>query len=232
MVLRTALVSALFATVAAQGTLDDYKQGKQDDKDAAAAAAAKEAKMAAVNKVITMLEDLSAQVLAEGEKEAAAYNKFACFCKDTTQEKSDAITKGEDDKSDLTARIESLSEKRDDLDEKIEQLTDDIATAEKELAEATAERHETLGVYEKNAADLEGALGLGGGADLGSLHGGTCRRLRRARFEHYVVELALRGHGVLQRDGVGRGVARRGGAVVEGAPCRMSQRPCSRTRRS
>jgi hypothetical protein len=158
MVLRTALVSALFATVAAQGTLDDYKQGKQDEKDDAAAKAAKEAKMAAVNKVITMLEDLSAQVLAEGEKEAAAYNKFACFCKDTTQEKSDAITKGEDDKSDLTARIESLSEKRDDLDEKIEQLTDDIATAEKELAEATAERHETFGVYSKNSADLEGAL--------------------------------------------------------------------------
>jgi len=163
MVLRTALISALFATVAAQD-LDDYKQGKQDDKDAAAAAAAKEAKMAAVNKVITMLEDLSAQVLAEGEKEAAGYNKFACFCKDGTQEKSDAITKGEDDKSDLIARIESLSEKRDDLDETIEEVTEAIATAEKELAEATAERHATLQVYEKNAADLEGALGAIAGA--------------------------------------------------------------------
>lgn len=165
MVLRTALASALFAIVAGQDkTLDDYKQGKQDDKDDAAAKAAKEAKMAAVNKVITMLEDLSAQVLAEGEKEAAGYNKFACFCKDSTQEKSDAITKGEDDKADLIARIESLSEKRDDLDEKIEQLTDDIAVAEKELAEATAERHATLSVYEKNAADLEGALAAIDGA--------------------------------------------------------------------
>jgi hypothetical protein len=164
MVLRTALVSALFATVAARPTLEEHQQSKQDEKDAAAAAAAKEAKMAAVNKVITMLEDLSAQVLAEGEKEAAAYNKFACFCKDTTQEKSDAITKGEDDKSDLTARIESLNEKRDDLDEKIEQLNDDIATAEKELAEATAERHATLAVYERNAADLEGALAAIAGA--------------------------------------------------------------------
>jgi hypothetical protein len=164
MVLRTALVSALFTTVAARPTLDEYKQGKQDDKDAAAADAAKEAKMAAVNKVITMLEDLSSQVLAEGEKEAAAYNKFACFCKDTTQEKSDAITRGEDDKADLTARIESLNEKRDDLDEKIEELTEDIAVAEKELAEATAERHATLAVYEKNAADLEGAIGAINGA--------------------------------------------------------------------
>lgn len=165
MVLRTALISALFATVASGApTLDEYKKGKQDEKDDAKAAAAKEAKMAAVNKVITMLEDLSAQVLAEGEKEAAAYNKFACFCKDSTTEKSDAITKGQDDKESLSARIESLSEKRDDLDEKIETYTDEIATAEKELAEATAERHATLAVYEKNAADLEGALAAIAGA--------------------------------------------------------------------
>merc|ERR1719353_1591925 len=57
----------------------------------------KEAKMAAVNKVITMLEDLQAQVLKEGEEEAASYNKFACFCKDTSKEKTESINKGEDD---------------------------------------------------------------------------------------------------------------------------------------
>jgi hypothetical protein len=146
MVLRTALISALFVTVAAQ--------------DGAAA----KAKKAAVNKVIRMLEDLSAQVLAEGEKEAAGYNEFACFCKDSTKEKSDAITKGEDDKSSLSSRIESLSEKRDDLDETIEETEEAIATAEKELAEATSERHATLAVYEKNAADLEGALAAIDGA--------------------------------------------------------------------
>jgi len=158
MVLRTAIFSALLATVASDPTLKEYKDGKADDNADAKAAAAKEAKMAAVNKVITMLEDLSKQVLAEGEEEAAAYNKFACFCKDSTKEKSEAITKGEDDKESLSSRIESLSEKRDDLDEKIEELTANLETAEDELAKATSERKATLGVYEKNAADLTGAL--------------------------------------------------------------------------
>jgi len=166
MVLRTAIFSALLATVASntRPTLDEYKEGKADDKEDAKAAAAKEAKMAAVNKVITMLEDLSKQVLNEGEVEAAAYNKFACFCKDSTHEKSEAITKGEDDKAKLSARIEDLSEKRDDMDEKIEELTANIETAEEELAKARSERKETLGVYEKNAADLTGALSALDGA--------------------------------------------------------------------
>jgi len=81
MVLRAAIFSALLATVASQKgpTLKEYKEGKEGDKEDAKAAAAKEAKMAAVNKVITMLEDLQKQVLAEGEDEAAAYNKFACL---------------------------------------------------------------------------------------------------------------------------------------------------------
>jgi molecular chaperone GrpE (heat shock protein) len=120
--------------------------------------------MAAVNKVITMLEDLQAQVLAEGEKEAASYNKFACFCKDSTTEKNEAITKGTDDKASLTTTITDLNEKRDDLDEDIAALEEDIETTQSELDKATEERKETLGVYEKNAADLEGALNALDGA--------------------------------------------------------------------
>lgn len=160
-----ALSLAFLATVAqARPTLDEYKAGKKQDAADAEEARKNEAKMAAVNKVITMLEDLQAQVLAEGEKEAASYNEFACFCKDTTKEKNDAITKGTDDKEALTTTINDLSEKRDDLDEKIAELEEDIEEAQAELDKATKERHATLKVYEKNTADLEGALAALDGA--------------------------------------------------------------------
>jgi chromosome segregation ATPase len=156
---------AFLATVAqARPTLDEYKANKEQEAADAEEARKNEAKMAAVNKVITMLEDLQAQVLAEGEKEAASYNEFACFCKDTTQEKSEAITKGTDDKEALTTTINDLSEKRDELDDKIAELEGDIEEAQSELDKATKERHETLQVYEKNAADLEGALAALDGA--------------------------------------------------------------------
>jgi len=78
------------------GTYDEWKEKQATEAKAAAGQAAREAKMAAVNKVTTMLEDLKSQVLDEGEAEAATYNKFACFCKDTTKEKTEEIKEGED----------------------------------------------------------------------------------------------------------------------------------------
>merc|ERR1719499_491445 len=114
--------------------------------------------MAAVNKVVTMLEDLQKQILEEGEKEAATYNKFSCFCKDTTAEKTDAIEEGRDKKNDLTAKIEKLSDKRDNLDKKIGKLNGEIKKLEKEMKEAKKDRAEELKVYKANAADLAAAL--------------------------------------------------------------------------
>merc|ERR1719271_416668 len=87
--------------------------------------------MAAVDKVVSMLEDLQLQVLAEGEAEAATYNKFACFCKTTQKEKSEAIKTGKDDKASLSADIKKFSKQRDDLDKKIAGLNEDIKKSEK-----------------------------------------------------------------------------------------------------
>jgi hypothetical protein len=130
---------------------------------AAAAKPDKDAKMAAVNKVITMLEDLQAQVLKEGEEEAASYNKFACFCKDTTKEKTESINKGEDDDQRLSTSIEDKNSHRNDLDDDIKDLEEEIASEEADMKAATKEREETNAVFLKNAGDLQAALeGLAG----------------------------------------------------------------------
>jgi hypothetical protein len=169
---NTAVVAALIlANVAAAGmsassekdmgmnfTKQDYIDQKAAEAAEKAAAKAKEAKMAAFNKVVTMLEDLTAQVLAEGEKEAATYNKFACFCKDTTAEKVAAIEKGKDDRTSLEIKVAMATLKRFDLDDLIAKLIKDIEIAEKEMAVAEHTRAEELKVYETNAADLKAAL--------------------------------------------------------------------------
>merc|ERR1719399_482912 len=115
--LRAGLVlCALFACTAQRPTNEEWKAGQKEKADSKAAAASKQAKMAAVDKVVSMLEDLQLQVLAEGEAEAATYNKFACFCKTTQNQKSDSIKTGKDDKASLSSDIKKFSKERDDLD--------------------------------------------------------------------------------------------------------------------
>ena len=51
------------------------------------------------------------------------YDKFACFCKDMTAEKTDAINAGTDKSADLSALIEQLTNDRSEADDDINDLT-------------------------------------------------------------------------------------------------------------
>merc|ERR1719183_3104820 len=130
--------------------MKDWKKDQAKKADDKAAAAADQAKMAAVDKVVSMLEDLQLQVLAEGEAEAATYNKFACFCKTTQKAKSESIKTGQTDKSSLSADIKKYSEERDALDTKIADLQEAIEKAEKAMKEATEKSDAALAVYKTN----------------------------------------------------------------------------------
>jgi len=125
---------------------------------AIAAIGATDVDVTPVEKVIIMLEDLQTQVVNEGKAEAVTYDKFACFCKDMTNEKTDAITTGQDEQATLSADIEKLSTQRAELDEKIAGLEKKIAELEEDMKQAKATRAQELALYEGNAADMTGAL--------------------------------------------------------------------------
>merc|ERR1719267_400755 len=135
------------AEESARPTMEEWKGEQKEKADEKAAEGAKQAKMAAVDKVVSMMEDLQLQVLAEGEAEAATYNKFACFCKTTQKDKSEAIKTGKDDKASLSADIKKLSKERDDLDVKISKHKDNIKKAEDEMKKATEKSDAALKEY-------------------------------------------------------------------------------------
>jgi len=143
------IIVARIGTVGALLSSDDPEKPDEE---------AKEAKMAAVKKVISMLGDMKKQVLDEGEEEAKAYNKFACFCKDTTVDKTTAIQEGEDAKESLIAEIEKLEVKRKELDEEMAKLEEEIEEVEKEIREAKEIRAKEKEEYDRNEADLAGAI--------------------------------------------------------------------------
>jgi outer membrane murein-binding lipoprotein Lpp/FtsZ-binding cell division protein ZapB len=135
-----------------------WKDNKAASIAEANAAASRKAKMAAVDKVVSLLEDLTQKVLSEGESEARTYNKFACFCQETTQEKTSAVGKGSDEKTSLSTTIGDLENQRDGCDENIRTLLGDIKAAELTMKQLTETRKSNLAIYEQNDADLIGAI--------------------------------------------------------------------------
>lgn len=111
-----------------------------------------------VGQVITLLEDLQSQTQDEGKEEAKTYDELACFCKETTKEKSDAI---EDDKADIethSATMEEKSSLKTQLQKQIADLNQAIADLNHEMSEEQAKRDAAKTRYEARAADMAKAV--------------------------------------------------------------------------
>ncbi|CAK0865733.1 unnamed protein product, partial [Prorocentrum cordatum] len=136
-------------------------------------------KVTPVEKVITLLEDLEAEVKEEGTKEAGTYDEYACFCKTTTETKSDSIMNGQDTIDTLSAGIAEdtatvagkkteLQAKKKEIEERLSTEFDSIvASCLKEAAEFEAEMADLT----KACNSLDKALqavraSKGGGASL------------------------------------------------------------------
>jgi hypothetical protein len=111
-----------------------------------------------VEKVIMMIKDLQTQVNEEGGMEAATYDKFACFCKSKTDEKTAAISEGETNVETLTSDIGSFTAARDQLDLDIQGLQESIAGYEDQVKEAKGMRSEEKTTFEAALADMVKAV--------------------------------------------------------------------------
>jgi uncharacterized coiled-coil DUF342 family protein len=116
------------------------------------------AKVTPMEKVIKLLKDLSSKVTAEGAKEAAEYDKYACFCKEQADEKLYSIEKSDNKIADLKAEI-------DQLDSEITQLNSDISTLAKKISATQSEidrkqkkRDKERAEYDKAAKDMNEAI--------------------------------------------------------------------------
>merc|ERR1719247_2638176 len=116
------------------------------------------AEVTPVDQVITLLEDLQAQTEQEGDEEATTYDNFACFCKDTTQEKSEAIQNDQTEIDTQSATAEEKDTLRIDLEKEIDDLNNLIAQIGIDMADAQKRRDEENTKYEATAADLAQAI--------------------------------------------------------------------------
>jgi hypothetical protein len=111
-----------------------------------------------IQKVITMLEDMQTQVVTEGRAEAKTYDKFACFCKEMTEEKQESITDGQDETADMTAEINQLLANREALDAVIAEQSAYIDTKNKAMEEEKARRAKDHAEHQRNMDDCYTAV--------------------------------------------------------------------------
>merc|ERR1719327_1966648 len=116
------------------------------------------AEVSPVEKVITLLEDLKTETEEAGKKEASTYDTFACFCKDTTIEKSDAIKEEQDNIDEFAATLEEQTGISNAKQAETEELGELIRSLDKEMTEITTWREKEKAKYEATAADLSKAV--------------------------------------------------------------------------
>lgn len=117
-----------------------------------------------VDKVITLLTKLSAQVQAEGAAEAASYDKYACFCKEQASDKLYTIDKSDKKIKELEAAIEELEGEIKALDEAVADNRKEVEKEEKTQADNKKVREEESSKYVEKRKNLEEAVDAVSGA--------------------------------------------------------------------
>jgi len=114
---------------------------------AAALPWAQSAEVNPIEKVLQMVSDLQAKVIAEGEQAQKMYDEYSELCSDRAQKLGFEIKTGKGQVAELTSSIESNTATITSLESKIEELSSDISSDESDLKAAT-------GIREKEAADF------------------------------------------------------------------------------
>jgi len=117
-----------------------------------------------MQQVITLLKDLSATVEKEGAKEAAQYDKFACFCKEQADDKLNSIEKSRAKIADLKAEILELDTAIAQLNSEISKLSAKISELEEEIKAKTKNRNKGHAAYDVRAKDMNEAIDACGAA--------------------------------------------------------------------
>jgi hypothetical protein len=129
-----------------------------------------------IRKVVTLLQDMSKEVEAEGKKEKELYDKFMCYCDGGREDLEKTAADSKSAFETLTANYNSMVSEKKGLEEDIKSHTADKAAAEKDLAEAISIRDNEKSAYDAEHASKKGtfeALGKAIPAIEGGLSGAS-----------------------------------------------------------
>jgi hypothetical protein len=111
-----------------------------------------------INKVIQLVVGIQKEVELESKEEAAVYDKFACFCKDTTMQKSKSVNDGKRNIDKLSAKIEDETAQQKEAETELQRRKRKQEQLKKDLQETKNRCAKEKATYEAAAADLNKAM--------------------------------------------------------------------------
>jgi hypothetical protein len=115
-----------------------------------------------IRKVITLVEEMKANVEKEGKEDLKAYDEYKCWCDTNGAEKKEAIEYATEQIADLEAFLEEAAGKEGEFKTQISGLEQDIADDNSALATARSVRdkeNEEFAAYEADSKESIGLLG-------------------------------------------------------------------------
>merc|ERR1719235_763422 len=125
---------------------------------AAAPAAASQANP--IEKILEMISDLQAKVIAEGEDAQKEYDEYSEWCEDRSTQLGFEIKTGKAEKAELEATIEEETSTAAALETKIEELSNDIQTDEADLDAATKIREKENADFKAEESELTEVISM------------------------------------------------------------------------
>jgi len=111
-----------------------------------------------VDKIVSLLEDLRTKIEADGEAEQKMYDKYSCWCEETTQRKSTAIEDATGDLRRLGNMILAKKGRVATRESEIKELEIDIEKSEKAQAKATSMRQKENKDYTAGTMEIKEAM--------------------------------------------------------------------------
>merc|ERR1719440_527271 len=100
-----------------------------------------------IRKVVTLLQDMSKEIAAEGEKEAGLYDAYMCYCKTTNEDLAKAADEADSKINEVSAKLEEDSASKTGIDQELAQHKADRESATNDLAKASGIRNKEAGEF-------------------------------------------------------------------------------------
>merc|ERR1719326_2516785 len=107
-----------------------------------------------IKRVISLLEKMRDELVAEADKEAEMYDKMVCWCESNEKEKKKAIADAEALEKELEAEIQERAAKFGEQATEIDRLKEQIAEDTAALKEATSMREAEAAKFRESNKDL------------------------------------------------------------------------------